>query len=126
MCAQSCPTLVTPWTVASRAPLSMGFSRQEYWSGLPFPPPRDLSNPGIEPTSPALQVGSFLPYPPRIRRPPVLGTVSAQVLGWFDCKSLAWFPWVIIFTPLINSWMAGVPSICCCCFLLNCRIRYSI
>ena len=44
---------VTPWTVAYQAPLSMGFSRQEYWSGLPFPSPRDLPNPGIEPRSPA-------------------------------------------------------------------------
>ena len=42
---------VTPWTVAHQAPLSMGFSRQEYWSGLPCPPPGDLPNPGIEPTS---------------------------------------------------------------------------
>ena len=41
---------VTPWTVARQAPLSMGFSRPEYWSGLPCPPPEDLSNPGIEPT----------------------------------------------------------------------------
>ena len=45
---------VTPWTVAYHTPLSMGFSRQEYWSGLPFPSPKDLSNPGIEPGSPAL------------------------------------------------------------------------
>ena len=44
----------TLWTVAQQASLSMGFSRQEYWSGLPFPPPRDLSDPGIEPESPAL------------------------------------------------------------------------
>ena len=43
---------VTPWTVAHQAPLSMGFSRQEYWSGLPFPSPGDLPNPGIEPESP--------------------------------------------------------------------------
>ena len=43
----------TPWTVAYQAPLSMGFSRQECWSGLPFPSPRDLPNPGIEPRSPA-------------------------------------------------------------------------
>ena len=43
----------TLWTVASQAPLSMGFSRQEYWSGLPFPPPGDLPDPGIEPTSPS-------------------------------------------------------------------------
>ena len=42
----------TPWTVACQASLSMGFSRQEYWSGLPFPPPEDLPNPGIEPASP--------------------------------------------------------------------------
>ena len=50
-------TLVTPWTVAHQAPLSMEFSRQEYWSGLPFPPPGDLPYPGIKPmslTSPAL------------------------------------------------------------------------
>ena len=45
----------TPWTVAYQAPRSMGFSRQEYWSGLPFPSPGDLPNPGIEPGSPALQ-----------------------------------------------------------------------
>ena len=45
---------VTQWTVAHHVPLSMGFSRQEYWSGLPFPSPEDLPNPGIEPRSPAL------------------------------------------------------------------------
>ena len=50
---------VTSRTVARQAPLSMGFSRQEYWSGLPCPPPGDLPNPGIEPKSPALQVGSL-------------------------------------------------------------------
>ena len=44
----------TPWTVAYQAPPSMGFSRQEYWSGLPFPSPEDLPDPGIEPTSSAL------------------------------------------------------------------------
>ena len=42
----------TPWTVTRQAPLSMGFSRQEYWSGLPFPPPGDLPNPGIKPMTP--------------------------------------------------------------------------
>ena len=53
---------VTLWTVARQAPLSMGFSRQEYWSGLPCPPPGDLPNPGIEPESlksPALAGGFF-------------------------------------------------------------------
>ena len=54
-----CPTLATPWTVACQAPLSIGFSRQEYWNGLPFLSPRDLPHPVIEPTSPALQVDSF-------------------------------------------------------------------
>ena len=44
---------MTPRTVVHQAPLSMGFSRQEYWSGLPFPPPAGLPNPGTEPTSPA-------------------------------------------------------------------------
>ena len=55
---------VTPWTVAHQAPLSMGFSRQEYWSGLPFPPPGKFPDPGIEPRSPALQVDSVLPEVP--------------------------------------------------------------
>ena len=50
---------VTPWTIAHQAPLSMGFSRQEYWSGLLFPSPGDLPNPGIEPRSPALQADAL-------------------------------------------------------------------
>ena len=49
----------TPWTAAHQAPLSMGFSRQGYWSGLPFPFPGDLPDPGIEPGSYALQTGSL-------------------------------------------------------------------
>ena len=51
--------VATPWTAAYQAPLSMGFSRQEYWSRLPCPPPGDLPNPGIEPGSPALQVDAL-------------------------------------------------------------------
>ena len=51
---------MTPWTVARQASLSMGFSRQEYWSGLPFPSPGDLPDPGIKPRSPALQVDALL------------------------------------------------------------------
>ena len=50
----------TPWTVAHQAPLSMGFPRQGYWSGLPFPSPWDLPDPGIEPRSPALQADALL------------------------------------------------------------------
>ena len=56
---KSCPILATPWTLAYQAPLSMGFSRQEYWSGFPFPSPGDLPDPGIEPRSLAL-VGRLL------------------------------------------------------------------
>ena len=57
--AKSCPPLATPWTVAHQAPLSMGFSRQEYWSGLPFPSPEDLPDPRIKPRSPVLQAYSL-------------------------------------------------------------------
>ena len=59
-----CPPLATPWTAGLQAPLSMGFSRQEYWGGLPFPSPGNLPNPGIASMSlvpPALAGGFFLP-----------------------------------------------------------------
>ena len=55
---------VTSWTAAHQAPPSMGFSRQEYWSGLPFPSPGDLPDPGIEPRSPALQADALTSEPP--------------------------------------------------------------
>ena len=55
---------VTSWTVARQALLSMGFFRQEYWSGLPFPSPGDLSDPGIEPQSAALQADALPSEPP--------------------------------------------------------------
>ena len=54
----------TPWTVSCQNPLSMEFSRQEYWSGLPFPSPGDLPKPGPEPGAPALQADSLLSEPP--------------------------------------------------------------
>ena len=71
MCVKTCLELsrvrlfATPWAVAYKAPLSMEFLRQEYWSGLPFPSPGDLPNPGIEPGSPALQADSLSSEPPR-------------------------------------------------------------
>ena len=52
-------SFATPWNIADQASLSMGLPRQEYWSGLPFPSPEDLSNPGIESKSPALRVDSL-------------------------------------------------------------------
>ena len=61
----SCVQLfATPWTVAHQAPLFMGFSRQKYWSGLTFPPPKDLPYPGIEPVPPVLAGGFFTTEPP--------------------------------------------------------------
>ena len=54
--AKSCPTLAIPWTIARHASLSMEFSREEYWSRLPFLSPGDLPDPGIKPGSPALQI----------------------------------------------------------------------
>ena len=54
----------TPWTAAYQAPPSMGFSRREYWSGLPFPSPGDLPNPGIEPRSPTFQADALTSEPP--------------------------------------------------------------
>ena len=53
-----------PWTVAHQAPPSLGFSRQEHWSGLPFPPPGDLPDPGIKPRSPTLQADALTSEPP--------------------------------------------------------------
>ena len=58
--AHSCPTLCNPQTAACQAPLSIGFSRQEDWSGVPLPSPGDLPDPGIEPGSPALQADASL------------------------------------------------------------------
>ena len=78
--AQPC-LFATPWTVARQAPLSMGFSGPEYWSGLPFPTPGDLPNPGIEPGSPVSyqQVDSSLPEPPG-KPSECRGTLS--IVGW--------------------------------------------
>ena len=62
--AQSCPTVCDPWAVAHQSPPSMGFSRQEYWSWLPFPSPGDLPDPGIEPSSLILQADALTSAPP--------------------------------------------------------------
>ena len=63
-CSVVSDSLWPPWTVACQTLLSMGFSRQEYWSGLPCPPPGELPNPGTEPRSPTLQADSLLSEPP--------------------------------------------------------------
>ena len=58
-CLSGVRLLITVWNVACQTPLAMGFSRQEYWSGLPCPPPGDLPDPGIKPRSPALWADSL-------------------------------------------------------------------
>ena len=60
VCSAVSDSFVTPWAVAHKAPLSMGFPSQEYWSGLPFPPPGDLPNAGIKPASPVALVAPTL------------------------------------------------------------------
>ena len=75
---------MTPWTVAHQAPLSMGFSRPEYWSGLPLLSPGDLVNPGIKPRSPTLQADSLPPEPPNL---PVEQRGSAQIIQHWDRKA---------------------------------------
>ena len=81
----------TPWTAAHQAPLSMGFSRQEYWSGLPCPSPGHLPHPGIEPASPALQADSF---PLRHQRNPqwqLVNPVNLGSSGWLKI----WKDWPV-------------------------------
>ena len=65
-------SFATPWTVARQAPLIMGFPRQQYWSGLSFPSPGDLPNPGIESASPALQVDYLFQIIPALQVSPRL------------------------------------------------------
>ena len=75
--AQSCRLFVTPWTAAHQALLSMRFSRQGYWRGLPFPSPGNLPKPGIEPWSPALQADSL---PTELQGKPLKVNIGAQLI----------------------------------------------
>ena len=98
---------MTPGTVAHQAFLSMGFSRQEYWSGLPFPSPGDLPNPGIKPTSPAL-AGRFLtPVPPA--KPLVL--FSRYLLE--SCRFLKSYllQWLLQVFPVSSSCPLSITSV---------------
>ena len=76
---------MTPWTVARQTPLSMGFSRQEYWSGLPFPSPGDLPNPGIEPGSPVSQADALSSEPPG---KPHFNLLRETLIALFVCISV--------------------------------------
>ena len=72
----------TPWTVAHQAPLFMGFSRQEYWSGLPFPFPGDLPDPGIKPRSLSLQADSLLSEPSGKPQGTRIGKQKSLISSW--------------------------------------------
>ena len=91
---------VTSWTVARQAPLSMDFPRQDYWSGLPFPHPRDLPNPRIEPASPASPAlaGRFLTTEPP--RKPALATFlnSISILS-LPFSEMSWIPQITLLPP---------------------------
>ena len=87
-CSVTCRVqlFATLWTVGHQAPLSMGFSRQEYSSGLPHFLPGDLPNPGIEPASPALQVDSLPTEPPWKREFVAVGIIF--LIGWLEREQL--------------------------------------
>ena len=93
---------VTPWTVAYQAAPSVGFSRQEYWSGLPFPSPGDLPNPGIEPESPEFQADALTSEPPG--KPKLIFTVY-QLANYirhkkvkYECKK------IVSMRTKLNAW----------------------
>ena len=86
---QSCSTLWNSMDMVRQAPLSMGFSRQKYWSGLPCPPLGDCPNPGLEPRSPALQVDSLQSKPPEKSKNTKVGSLSL-LQGIFLSQELNW------------------------------------
>ena len=90
----------TPWTIVYQAPQSMEFSRQEYWSGLPFPSPGDLPNPGIEPRSPVLQAYALLSEPPGKDRFKEIRYRLLSLRAWCECCLL----------PLLKSTWKGEPE----------------
>ena len=100
---------VTPWTVVHQAPLSMGFSRQEYWSGLPFPSPGELPDPGIEPRSPILQTDALLTE--LCGKPVSKGLRSIRVIqdqpilkisAFWQSLELCFNTWVLSFNIFLN------------------------
>ena len=114
---QSCPT-VSLWIVALQAPLSMGFSRQKHWSGLPFPPPADLPDPGIEPLSSGISciAGRFFTYQ-------AIGKPLVCVLTWSYCGlelynvasgggSLRKIYWIKLSNLNSNHWIICIISFC--------------
>ena len=108
----------TPWTIAHQAPLSMGFSRQEYWNGLPCPPPGDLPDRGTEPRSPAAAATAkslqscptlFDPIDGSLPGSPVPGILQARTLEWVAISfSNAW-KWKVKVKSLSQVWLLATP-----------------
>ena len=96
--------IAIPWTVACQVPLSMGFSRQEYWSGLPFPSLGDLPNPGIEPWSPALQADALPSEPPTPRACVGLVIVVVQSLSCVQLFATTWIAACLTSLSFTISW----------------------
>ena len=96
MCSVESGSLQSPWTLAYQAPLSVEFSRQEHWSGLSFPPPRDLPDPGIEPVSPASPAvaGRFFTFePPEKPNCSYVDPISPSGVNFISVESgLLWPP----------------------------------
>ena len=111
---QSCPTLCDPMDCSPPAPLSMGFSRQGYWSGLPYLSPGDLPNPGIEPGCPPLQADSLTPEPPgKSKKTPY--SKHDLVLNHFSCVQFFVTLWTVAHqllcpwdSPAKSNW-SGLP-----------------
>ena len=105
--AKSCLSLATPWTVACQAPLSMRFSRQESWNGLPFPSPGDLPDPGIEPRFPALRADALTSEPPGKPFTSVWDDCNCAVVRAFFVIAFLWncnenWPFPVLW-PLLRS-----------------------
>ena len=102
----------TPWTIAYQAPLSIGFSRQECWSGLPFPSPGDLPNPGIEPRSPALQADVLPSEPPGNQKEMKIGyrkdiCIPAFIATLFTIAKI----WIQPKRPSVDEWIKKMQHI---------------
>ena len=98
-------SFATPWTVTRQAPLSKGFSRQEYWSRLPFPFPGHLPDPWIEPRSPAWQADSLPSELPWVSKPNLLVSLpinkDCQLIPAPQLAPLGWFPLFLLITKIV-------------------------
>ena len=113
----------TPWTVAYQAPPSMGFSRQEYWSGLSFPSPRDLPDPGIKPGSPEFQANALTSEPPGkqiIWKDPDAGkdwgqeekrVTEDEIVGWHHWLHGHGFAWTLGVGDGQGAWRAAIQGV---------------